>query len=324
MYSTQAVSRPEISAFLEEARSAKRYYIGTRLLPVLGVEKRAGRYPRIRLNKGDLMRRDQTKRSSSGSYNETTQEHEWDTYDCTDRGLKQRVDDSKAEEMKDFFSVERLAARNVSNKCNLDFEISAASMIMAPATFTTQNPTADYTEANIDTVDVPKDLNEAIDVVTGRGEEVNSIVFSHVLWNYIRRSTMLQQYLYGKLGPDVQKRLITPKDLGEAFSLDVENKVEVVVGRAKYDKSKRGASASNLDTIWPSTHVWVGCVKSGEFDAGGVGRTLVWEADVPNGLFATETYRDEDRRSDMVRVRTNSTEKITNENCGHLVTTNFA
>ena len=65
-------------------------------------------------------------------------------------------------------------------------------------------------------------------------------------------------------------------------------------------------------------------MRGGEFDAGGVGRTLVWEADIPGGLFATETYRDEKRRSDIVPVRTNSVEKVVNENCGHLITTNYA
>jgi len=69
---------------------------------------------------------------------------------------------------------------------------------------------------------------------------------------------------------------------------------------------------------------WVGCTKGGDYSEGGAGRTLVWEADIPSGLYATETYRDEKRRSDRVRVRTNSIEKVLNGNAGQLIATAWA
>jgi hypothetical protein len=68
----------------------------------------------------------------------------------------------------------------------------------------------------------------------------------------------------------------------------------------------------------------VGYCKGGDYSEGGAGRTLVWEADIPSGLYATETYRDEKRRSDMVRVRTNSIEKVLNGNAGQLIATAWA
>lgn len=324
MYSTQAVSRPEISAFLEQAQAAEAYFIGTRIFPVRPVKKRAGRYPRINLAKGNLLRREQTKRGSSGSYNETTQEHEWDTYDCEDRGLKQRIDDSKAEEMDEFFSIERQAAKNLRRKCLLDFEVNAANLLFDTNVFTAANAAVAYTEGNLATIDFPRDMNEAIERVTGRGEMVNTVVLSHQVWNRIRRSPKLQQYLYGTLGNHIQQRQIELKDLGEAFSLDTKEPVEFIVGRAKVDTSNRRKATSALTPIWANTHIWIGCVKGGDFDQGGVGRTLVWDADVPTGLYATETYRDEDRRSDMIRVRTNSIEKVVNENAGELITTNWS
>lgn len=319
MYSTDAVSRPEISAFLEQARRSGGNFVAQRIFPVLGRAARAGRYPKIEIAKGDLLRRNQTRRSSSGRYNEVTQVHTWDTYDCVDRGLEQRIDDSKAAEMSSFFDLEKLAGKNVMRKNLLEHEVEAAGLLFNEGSFTAQDPSANYTEGNIATVDFPKDLGEAIDEVTGRGEGVNAIVMSHQMFLYLRRTTLLQQYLYGKLGNTVQKRLITPQDIADAFSLDAEEPVEVIIGRAKYDTSQKGSSTSTLTPIWSDSHIWCGEIQGGEFDAGGVGRTLVWEADVQGGLFATETYRDEGRRSDMVRVRSNSIEKIVNANAGHLI-----
>jgi hypothetical protein len=324
MYSTEAVSRPEISAHVEQAKGAERFYIGTKIFTICPKKKRTGRYPLTKLTKSNAMKRQQTKRSSSGSYNETSQEHGWDTYDCEDRGLKQRVDDSKAEEMEDFFSVEKMAAQNVTRKCKLDFEYDAAQLLMNASNFSQANGSVAYTEANLDTIDLPKDLGEAIDQVTGRGEVVNTIVMSYQVWLRLRRTEFLLQYLYGKVGDQVKKRVITPGDLEEAFSQDAGEKVTVLLGRAKYDAANRGRNNANLQNIWSNDQIWVGQVAEGDFENGGVGRTIVWDADIPTGLFATETYRDEDRRSDMVRVRTNSVEKIINENAGHLLGTRFA
>ena len=324
MYSTQAVSRPEISAFVEQAKGAERFYIAQRIFPVLGRKARAGRYPVIKTAKGNLMKREQTKRGSSGAYNETTQEHVWDTYDCQDRGLEQRVDDTKAEEMADFFQLERLAAANVTKKCKLDFEIAAAAKIQDEGTFTKQDAVVAYTEGNKTTIDFPQDVQGAVEEVTGRGERVNTIIIPHQVFNRLTRTTLLQEYLYGTLGNSIKKRMISPKDLADAFNLDATEEIQVIIGRAKYDTAAKGRTTASLTSIWANTHIWVGHVCGGEFDAGGAGRTLVWNADVPSGLFATETYRDEKRRSDMVRVRTNSVEKVVNENCGHLIKTNWA
>ena len=324
MYSLAAVSRPEISAFLEQAQAMEKFYVAQKVFPVYGVAARAGRYPRIDLVKGNMMKREQTKRSSSGAYNETDQEHDWDTYDCEDRGLEQRIDDTKAKEMKSFFDLEKLEAKNVRRKCLLDFEINAASKLMSEANFPKTDAVVAYTEANIATIDVPQDINAAVEQVTGRGEEVNAIVFSHVMWNRIRRSVMLQNYLYGKIGGDITKRLITPNDLAEAFGLDVEGKVQIIVARAKYDTAPKGRAAATLVPIWGTDYIWVGALKGGDYSEGGAGRTLVWEADIPSGIFATETYRDEKRRSDMVRVRANSIEKVLNGNAGQLIKTNWA
>ena len=308
---------------LEQALASDKYHIGTKVFPVKDVKKRAGRYPVIKLAGGQLMKREQTRRSSTGAYNETTQEHTWDTYDCQDRGLEQRVDDTKAEEMDEFFSLENTAAKNVERKCLLDFEVEAAGLLYNPATFPTQNAAVAYTEANIATLDFARDVNEAIDQVTGRGELVNSVVISSTVWNRVRRSELLRQYIHGKIGGEALKGLITLKMLSEAFALDIEGELTFMIGRAKYDTARKGAAAAVLAPIWGTSHFWVGNVSGGEFHEGGAGRTLVWDADVPSGLFASETYRDEKRRSDMMRCRTNSVMKVVNENAGQLVTTNW-
>jgi hypothetical protein len=61
----------------------------------------------------------------------------------------------------------------------------------------------------------------------------------------------------------------------------------------------------------------------GEYQAGGIGRTIQWSKDT-TGLFTPETYRSDERRSNILRVRQHVAEKITDETAAELITTSFA
>jgi hypothetical protein len=318
-----AVYRPDIQAFLMQAQGAEKFFIADKVFPVLNVKKRTGQYPRIKIGEGSLMRKDLTKRNATGTYNEVTRKHSWDDYRLDDRGLKERIDDDKAAEMDDFFDLEVTTAQLVRRMMMIDREASAAVTLMDAAVFAAESAKVNYTEALIATNDFPYDINLAIEKLILRGVEVNSIVMTHKLWNYIRRTKLLQDYIYGS--QDTTKRkLIKRSDLSNAFSEENGRDIEVIVGSAGYDTSNRAKETPVLTPIWPTSHIFVGCLKGGEFNNGGVGRTLSWTQAVKSGLFETETWRDEDRRGDMVRVRSYSKEKVVDETAGQLITTNFA
>lgn len=317
-----AVYRPDINAFLEQAQGAEKYFKAQEIFPVHNVDKRTGQYPRIKIGEGSLMRKDLTKRNATGTYNEVTRKHSWDSYVLEDRGLKERIDDDKAAEMKDFFDLEVTTAKLVRRMMLIDLEVQAATALFDEAVFTKENAKVNYTEANLATVDFPYDMNAAIEALILRGAEVNSIVISHKLWNFVRRTKMLNDYLFGS--EPTKKKLIKAKDISEAFSEDNGREINVKICAAGYDASNRAKDAPSLSPIWPTTHIWIGAIKGGDFNEGGVGRTLSWNQSVKTGLFQTETWRDEERRGDMVRVRSYSNEKIIDETAGQLIKTNFA
>ena len=87
---------------------------------------------------------------------------------------------------------------------------------------------------------------------------------------------------------------------------------------AAYDSSKKGQAASG-SFVWSSSKAWIGNVQSGDFVAGGAGRTLTWTGDASD-LFVVETYRDEARRSGVVRVRQHTSEKVVDGTAGELLT----
>lgn len=317
-----AVYRPDIQAFLMQAGDAESKFIAQDIFPVHNVKKRSGQYPRIKIGEGSLLRKDVTKRNATGTYNEVTRKHSWDNYLLEDRGLKERIDDDKAAEMDDFFDLEVITAKLVKRAMLLDLEVQAATTLMDTAVFMNADSTVAYTEANKNTADFAADVLFAFEKLNQRGVDANTIVMSSTLWRYIRRTKLLNDYIFG--ATNSVKRLIKAKDIAEAFSEETGAAITVKIASAAYDNSNRADDVANLVPIWGNAGIWIGKVAGGDFEAGGVGRTLSWTQAVKTGLFETETWRDEERRGDMVRVRSYSNEKVIDETAGQIINTQFA
>lgn len=317
-----AISRPEISAFLEEA-SDDAGYIAQRILPIYTSTARAGRYPRIQIAAGALMKAGSTRRGTSGTYNETTRSFTWDTFDCQDYGLTERVDDAVAREMSNFFDAEVYTAKFVKENMELDYENRVAGLVFNANSFTPVAAAVAYTAANLATISFPTDLNTAIATLRLRRYKPNTMVMNRLVFNRLRASTLLQNYLYGNIGAGTQYRLITPEDIGSAFGIP-----NVYIADAAIDPTPLGRGTAsvlaNLQFVWSSAYIFVGKVAGGDFSAGGIGRTISWGADVPGGLFVSETFRNEERRGNIVRVRMNTAEKLIDLNAGYLIQTNFS
>lgn len=312
---TSATIRHDLNVFAEEAAHADEYYIAQQLLPVYESPVKSGTYPKIKMQGGELLKAESSKRGPTGTYNEVQRKIETDTFDCVDRGLEERIDDSTVNDLSRFFDVEVLTTKLITRAMMLDYEIRVAAKIMDPATFSTNNSSVAYAEANLATIDFVYDLFAAKERLTRKAVIPNTLVLSDTLFNRLRRTTKLQTFLYGTLGSGTGYRLINAQDVGNALGIP-----QVIVAAATYNNSKKGAVDSVLTPVWGNSHIWLGNVAGGDFNAMGAGRTIVWTNDSP-GLFVTESYRDEKRRGDMIRVRHHTAEKIVDANAGELIAT---
>lgn len=317
-----AIYRPDIQAFLMQGGDVENKFIATDIFPVHNVKKRSGQYPRIKIGEGSLLRKDVTQRNATGTYNEVTRKHSWDNFVLKDRGLKERIDDDKASEMSDFFDLEVTTAKLVKRAMLFDLEVEAAATLMDPTVFAGENAKVNYTEATLATIDFPYDMMLAFEKLNQRGVDANTIVISNTLWRIIRRSKLLNDYIFG--ATNNIKRLIKAKDISEAFSEETGTAITVKIASAAIDSSNRGSDTPSIGPIWGNSHIWLGKVGGGDFEAGGMGRTLSWTQATPTGLFETETWRDEDRRGDMVRVRSYADQKVLDETAGQLIVTGYA
>jgi len=323
MYNTaDAIPRAEISTVLMEAVGQEKEFIAPMVLPIYDSANEIGRYPRFTVQDTELMKSGSllvgtTKRGSAGTYNEIDRKFAWDTFQTEEYGLEERVDDVVARRMQNYFDAEMVTAKFLSNNLMIDYEREAAAAIMNPAVFTTTNSSVPYTQANVGSMDVPFDLNSLVERMTILGEGRTVIIMTLPVWNRIRSSAKMQTYMYGQLNTTQGGSQVTPDMFGNAFG------VQVIIAKKSFDSALKGKT-STLVPIWGNDYIAVMNIGEGDFLTGGVGRTIVWSPDSPGGLFTSESYRDEPRRSNVLRVRSNRTIKILAPQQGQLLATQWA
>lgn len=322
MYPTSgATIRGDINSKVEQAVAVDKFFIGEEVMPSVGVDLKSGTYPKIAIKEGELMASADTVRSRGGSYGEISRAWGSDNYDCLDRGLEEPIDDTDVKDVRRFFNLETSTAKWVLRNVRLAHEQRVAAAVFNTGNFAATNSAVAYTAANLATISFVEDVLAAIERVNDNGQEADTIVLSSKVYNRIRRATPVKDFVAGSLE---KGSLVNASSLAAAFA---DNGIKrVLIGRSRYNAAKKNATAS-ITGVWSNTYVWVGAVNTGaarieDALSGGAGFTLVWNAE--GGLWVTETYRDEKRRSNMVRVRQNTAEKITDATAGTLITTQYS
>lgn len=306
--------RPELSAVVEDAAYADRYFIGLQVFPPYASPKKTGQFMRIDVAASESLKKNVTERAQKGPYGAVDRTYSKDTFECDDRGLEEFLDDSVTAELADFFSTEQTTSKLLLRSIMFDHEARVAAEVFNTGNFDSVNSTVAYTAANLATLDAALDIQNAIKRVMKRGELVNTIIMNRDVFDRIRLSTKLSAFLFGPLGGGQQ---VTPDMLAKAFGIQ-----QILIADAAYDSAKKGQNAAP-EYIWSPNYIWVGNVQGGDFSAGGAGRTIFWTGDV-GATFVTETYRREDIRSDAIRVRTHSDEKVISKPSGTLIATQWA
>lgn len=319
--SSGATIRADINIKVEEAAAADGFFIGHLVMPEMGVEAKSGIYPKLKIGNAQLLKAGSTLRARGGSYGEVTRTWDTDTYDCLDRGLEEPVDDTDVRDLKRFYNVEVSSAKLCMRNMRLDHETRVAAAIQNTGTFASTNSTVAYTMANIATMDPVTDILAAIDRIEDNAASPDTIVIPKYVFTRMALSTKMQTWIRGTLKGNVDMP-VNATNLQAAFS-DYGIK-RVLIGRARVDSAKKGITTPAIGLVWNPAYIWIGCTNptAQTPQDGGAGFTLCWNAE--GGLFVTETYRDEKRRSNMVRVRQNTAEKVTDPTAGTLIATQYA
>jgi hypothetical protein len=317
----QATPRSDIFALVMQANSDfNKLFIGDSVFPVKAESVRRGVYMKAKLGNGELMNADAVPREQGSAYNRVNRRYDTDTYDTLEYGLEAVIDDSYESEVERFMNLEAAEAMLLERSLRISYEARVAALINATTSWsaTALSATAAYTVANVATTDPAADVDAAKTALLKQGIIANAVIMSQPVFNRLRRAQLMQNQIYGVV-PRVanQRALPAENDVAQALGVDT-----LYVGKAPKNGNQKGQTFSG-SFIWSDTYIWVGQVQGGEYQAGGCGRTIQWDRDT-TGLFTPETYRDDSRRSNILRVRQHTAEKVIDETAGILITTSFS
>lgn len=313
-----AILRADIAGVIEEAMASDELLIGTKVMPPLPVDVRAGQYPRLNIESGRMLAPgDVKRRGPTSDYARKTRQWLSDEYTCQEYGLEGILGLDTISDLSRFFDAESTVARLTQTDLLLAHERRVASKIIDPSVFSLSTSGTAYTAANIESFDIGFDIDLAKEEIRKRGESTSpdrlTVVIPGSLFPVIRTSKRLQQRIFG-MSRSADTRPLNLQELAEAFEVR-----EVLIGRSVYNSAPENKTPI-LSDIWAKTHVWVGQVSNGgDLMSGGAGRTMFWRQD--GNLVQVESYDVPQSRSVALRVRHSTDEKIVNANTGQLIVT---
>jgi len=295
--------RADIAQAVYEGLSNKNnLFIGTEVMPVYSSDVKSGAYLKLNLGDSEALNDDALKIAAGAGYPRTSRRFTSDSFDAIEYGLEEVLPDSNRRDLDRFFDTEVNIAAMLLRQIQVSHEARVASAAFAANGLTAISASAAYTDANITSFDVPGDVAAAKLELAKYGVLANTLIMSMPVFERIRRSAKVQNQFFG-IVPSDQSRLLSEGEVAAAVGVD-----RVLVGRAPKNTAKKGQVYSG-GFIWSNTYMALANTVGGDFSGGGFGRTIVWAADSPVP-FVSETYRDEARRADVLRVRQNSAEKV--------------
>jgi len=286
--------RPDIPGAMEEfsLEQNEAGYIGLQAARVLEVNSPAENVGKIPL-KSLLIARD-TQRNSSGHYSSDDWEFEKWSYSTVEHGFEGKIDDRLSRLYRSYFDMEMLTARRVRGIVGRNLE-SRIAALFAAATNTTAASTV-WTDASATPL---AKVEVARTAIIGRtGMKPNCLIVSDDVYRYLRFTTELIDRLKYNGVVDVVPGKITAAQMAAIFDVDY-----FLVAGARKNTANSGQTAS-LSTVWTKTEAYLCRVAtSDDPHEPCFARTIHWGEDGSQIGGVVETYRDDSRRSDILRVR---------------------
>ena len=327
---TTATARPrqELAAIIREGRGINKLNIHSQILPALPVNKRTVHLIKAKIANAQTARilDDYFITAPGAEVERMTMTLNDDSFTIAIRKREVQVPDEVEMDYADYLSVESLAAQQAAESVELTTEYLTAAAVMNATTFGAgTNSIVAYTSANLATIDFVGDIFAAVERGYDKGEVLNTIVLSQQVYNRIRQSTLLKNYVVSQLGKGYE---VNASNLQAAFADSGITKV--LIGRSAYNSAGDGATPV-MSRIWGNTYVWVGATGNSATTnedsistIDGVGVNAFWENYTPADGYGVDTYREEKTESNIVRAKTSKVAYIANANAGTLITSQYS
>lgn len=328
-----AIGRDQIAAVIQQGTGLNDQLIYRDVLPQYGVNRRTAQIIKATIagTQAHRILTDKYIRQPGAVFERFNMTFGEDTFTVAQRGWEVTIPDEVEMDLSDYFSVESFAAGRGADAIELTNEWLAGAALQSTTNFgSATGALVAYTAANLATINFPQDILNSIERIRNKGENPNTIIIPELVLNLVMQSTLMRNFVYQQTG-------FSPV-AGAAVSVEIIQKAfapwgitKVLVGRARYNTATDQNTTLSYTKCWTTTYITV--LKSGASfiennngiaTVGGVGAMVYWEKLTPAGVYGVETYRDEIRKSNVVRTLTTMQPYIANGSCGDLITTSYS
>jgi hypothetical protein len=298
-----ATLRPELAASLMEfdLMMDAGNFIGQRVFPVFNVQKQSGAFGKVKLK--SLLQSRESTRTALGGYNRSDWEFDDDSYTTKENGLESRLDDREKEMYSDYFDASLMCTMRAQRGVLENQEKRIAAKVFNASTYT---PTAitnewdDYPNATPIT-----DVEAKVQAIwSASGLWPNAMVINRKVFRNLRNCAQIIDRLKYQGFVDVRAENINEQALAAVFDIPM-----LMVAGGTKNIANEGAEAS-ISSIWSDEYCWIGRVATTmDFKEPCVGRVFHWAADGSQERGLVESYREEQTRSEIFRVRHDVDEK---------------
>lgn len=313
-----ATLRPDLADSLMEFDLAmdQRGYIAQQVFPVVDVQSQAGVFGIIPLEQ--LLQQRETKRAPGSGYNRGKFTFTTSSYACEEHGAEEPVDDREAQMYAEYFDAEVISTARAYNAVLRAHEQRVADAVFNATTWNGASLTTGVTHEWDDaTNSVPiTDVEAAIQkIYDNSGLWANALIINYKVFRNLRNSDqVIERIQSAGAGNATKPSDITPAMLSQVFDLPY-----ILVAGGSKNGAKEGQPA-DPEQIWSGEYAMVCKIATGsDFREACIGRTFHWSADGSAIGGTVESYREEQTRSDIIRVRHDVDEIVLYPEAGHLL-----
>lgn len=309
--------RPDLIGAMEEfpIEAAMAGSIAYQIAPPIEVALQADKYGRIPIE--EYLQIQEDKRASGAGYPRDSFNFIDDNYATTEHGLEGVVDDRDAKRYHHYVQAEIATTKRKKLQILLNSEKRVSDLIMNATTFGSQSTALNAVLTNYTTSDPIAAVETAVQNIYDRtGMWANFIAMGRKNFRHMRHNTKIIDRINSN-GAGTQSRAsdITADQLSAVFDLE-----HVLVGGMASNSANRGLSAS-ISSMWPDSYLFVGYLDaSGDHQMPTLARTFHWSDDGSVLGGTIESYREDNKRSTIIRVRHDTHEKIEYQELGELIT----
>lgn len=256
-------------------------------------------------------------RGANGGYTQVELGDETFTYITKERGLELPIDENAKQQTSLYYDAEKAATRILLDKVHRMHEKEVAGAVFNTTTFTGSSLTTTVgTPWTTAASAVPiTDIKDAkLQVRKNCGRLANALILPFTAWNALTECTQILNRINGGATSDMPAKVMMQL-LASLLELD-----RIIVCGGLKDTGKQGQAYAGAD-IWTATQAMVAYINPAAnlFDLN-LCNAYNWEGDGGSFDWTVETYWNEEKRRNCVRVRRQVGVKVEYSECGHLLT----